>query len=83
LFDNTTVLSLNGSSVLPLGAGAIDLGSINTFFDGIFGNTMGLKDGVTAPATATGFANLYVDTADGDLKVKFADGTVKTIATDT
>lgn len=44
---------------------------------------MRLKDGVTAPSTVVGYASIYVDTADGDLKVKFADGTVKTIATDT
>jgi hypothetical protein len=40
-------------------------------------------DGIAAPATSAGFAQLYVDTADGDLKVKFGDGTVKTIVTDT
>lgn len=43
-----------------------------------------LADGVTAPAaTASGVAMIYIDTADGDLKVKFSDGTVKTIVTDT
>lgn len=42
-----------------------------------------IKDGVTAPGAATGAANIYVDTADGDLKVVFSDGTVKTIVTDT
>jgi hypothetical protein len=41
-----------------------------------------IADGITAPSTSAGFAQLYVDTADGDLKVKFGDGTVKTIATD-
>jgi hypothetical protein len=42
-----------------------------------------IKDGITAPGANTGSANIYVDTADGDLKVVFADGTVKTIVTDT
>lgn len=42
-----------------------------------------LTDGVAAPATVSGAAFIYVDTADGDLKVKFGDGTVKTIVTDT
>lgn len=42
-----------------------------------------LVDGVTAPSTASGWAQIYVDSADGDLKVKFGDGTVKTLATDT
>jgi hypothetical protein len=44
---------------------------------------VGLQDGITAPSTITGIAQLYVDTADGDLKIKFGDGTVKTIVTDT
>lgn len=38
-------------------------------------------DSITAPATVSGKALIYVDSADGDLKVKFGDGTVKTIAT--
>jgi len=42
-----------------------------------------LTDGVTAPATTAGQAHLYIDTADGDLKIKFGDGTVKTITVDT
>lgn len=42
-----------------------------------------IDDGMTAPASATGRARIYVDSADGDLKVVFADGTVKTIVTDT
>ena len=41
-----------------------------------------LKDGLTAPSTVSGYAQIYVDSADGDLKVKFGDGTVKTIVTD-
>jgi hypothetical protein len=44
---------------------------------------MALIDGTAAPSTRAGYATIYVDTADGDLKVKFGDGTVKTIATDT
>ena len=42
-----------------------------------------VEDGINAPGTIAGVAQLYVDVADGDLKVKFGDGTVKTIATDT
>lgn len=44
---------------------------------------MTLVDGVTPPDTRPGFAQIYVDIADGDLKVKFGDGTVKTIVVDT
>ena len=43
---------------------------------------LSITDGVTAPGTASGYAHIYVDTSDGDLKVKFGDGTVKTISTD-
>ena len=46
-------------------------------------DTLNLIDGVTAPATVTGVAQIYVDVADGDLKVKFGDGVVKTIVIDT
>lgn len=42
-----------------------------------------IKDGMTAPTATAGYAKIYVDSADGDLKVIFADGTVKTIVTDT
>lgn len=41
-----------------------------------------ITDGITAPATVSGQSFLYVDAADGDLKIKFGDGTVKTIVTD-
>jgi len=49
----------------------------------VFAPGLWLVDGVGAPATVSGYAGLYVDSADGDLKVKFGDGTVKTIVTDT
>jgi hypothetical protein len=42
-----------------------------------------LVDGITAPSTIGSHAVIYVDTADGDLKVKFADGVTKVLAADT
>ncbi len=45
-------------------------------------NVILLEDAITAPDTVSGRAQIYVDTADGNLKVKFADGFVVTIATD-
>lgn len=44
-----------------------------------------LADGVSAGSVTTeaGIAKIFVDSADGDLKIKFGDGTIKTIATDT
>jgi hypothetical protein len=48
------------------------------------GGAFALIDGVTAPAAnITGMAQIYIDSADGDLKIRFSDGTVKTIVTDT
>ncbi len=46
-------------------------------------NQVSLDDGITAPTAVSGRAIIYVDTADGDLKVVFGDGTVKTIVADT
>jgi len=43
---------------------------------------LAIADGITAPATLTGAAQIYVDTADGDLKVKFGSGTVVVLAAD-
>jgi hypothetical protein len=40
-----------------------------------------ITDGVTEPSTYNGKASIYVDSADGSLKVKFGDGTVKTLTT--
>lgn len=40
------------------------------------------KDGVTAPSTIAGYAQLYVDAADGDLKVKFGDGFTAVVQAD-
>lgn len=34
---------------------------------------LSLADGITAPTNVSGKAYLYVDTADGDLKVLFGD----------
>jgi hypothetical protein len=41
-----------------------------------------IKDGVTAPGASSGYAWIFVDSADGDLKVRFGDGVTKTLATD-
>ena len=42
-----------------------------------------IKDGIATPTVRSGYATIYVDTIDGDLKVMFGDGTIKTIVVDT
>ena len=49
----------------------------------VSGRYLALEDGVPEPDTVAGVAWLYVDEADGDLKVKFGDGHVATVAGDT
>ena len=43
---------------------------------------LALVDGVPEPDTVAGVTWVYVDQADGSLKVKFGSGTIKTLTTD-
>ena len=63
----------------------IHFGTPNDFLIGgkARGSILQVTDGVSVPSTESGFASIYIDTADGDLKIKFGDGAVKTISTDT
>jgi len=74
LAGDGTYLSIDGSQIIT-----VDFIKENDISDLTY---LPLIDGVSAPATEAGRAQIYVDTADGDLKVKFGDGTVKTITTD-
>lgn len=40
---------------------------------------LAIADGMTEPDTANGYAKIYVDVVDGDMKAKFGDGVVQTI----
>lgn len=64
-------------------AGQVSFGSAVPVATVTVNGALAIADGISAPATQSGWAQIYVDTADGDLKVKFGDGTVKTIVTDT
>lgn len=60
------------------GTGYFDLGAVDAKM-----NVLRITDGVAAPSAVAGQVQIYADTSDGDLKAIFADGTVKTIVTDT
>ena len=47
------------------------------------GRYLVLVDGVPEPDTVAGWAFMYIDEDDGDLKVKFGDGTIAVVAIDT
>lgn len=74
----TTILRLGGNGGGIWTPNAADNG-LNT----ISAHQFVLTDGVTLPSAASGFARLFIDSADGDLKIIFGDGTVKTIVVDT
>lgn len=63
--------------------------SFDEYNSGVFdsgldiGGRLYITDGLSAPPTKAGKAALYIDSADGDFKIKFSDGTVKTIVLDT
>lgn len=40
-------------------------------------NQIEIKQGITAPAAKDGKAIIYIDAADGNLKIKKEDGTIK------
>ena len=73
---NLSTIEVMVIEVLPVGA------TTASQVSGSF-NQLSIIDGVSAPSTVAGSALIYVDSADGDLKIKFGDGTVKTIVTDT
>lgn len=90
--DNTTngdpwaIQSHSGDfrvTTLPNGSADIEL-SLSAEGNLTLEGLLSIRDGVTAPAAQTGpnQAQIYVDSADGDLKVLFSDGTVKVLATD-
>lgn len=88
LFNNDTDTGIYriASNIMQFSVGGAEGGFVILHASGarsLGGPAISVIDGVSAPATSAGFALIYVDTTDGDLKVKFGDGTVKTLATDT
>lgn len=83
--DTVFTTSSNIPYLVPgSGDGSASLGkATNRWAHGYFSGYVSIGDGITAPGPLAGAARIYVDTADGDLKVVFGDGVVKTIVLDT
>jgi hypothetical protein len=82
--SGTTVAVANTTAATSTTTGALTVAGGGAFAkELVTGLGLWLVDGQTAPSATSGYAKIYVDTADGDLKVIFGDGTIKTIATDT
>jgi hypothetical protein len=92
----TTGASVTRQSDMDFRLGVFTGNTVNTVIatGGTFRNTndgvetgniehLTLTDGASIPIASAGNTYIYVDSADGDLKVKFGDGTVKTISVDT
>jgi len=85
---DTTIITTFGRSLVDdaTASDANDTLGLGTGDDVVFNTarleSLRLTDAITAPSTIAGVAQIYVDTADGDLKVKFGDGFVAVIAAD-
>lgn len=72
----------NVGKIEPPAGYTIDLGSADEEFRSGYLGQLALNDGITAPSTEAGTAFIYVDSADGDLKIKFGDGFVRVLGAD-
>lgn len=70
----TRFVSLTSTAIYPETTNAVALGGASLRWSNVFSTKYALTD-------VTGNAEIYVDGTDGDLKVRFGDGTIKTIAT--
>lgn len=73
----------NKTSMRPESDGLMSVGGPTNRVAAVYHLLSALTDGITAPSALPGFAQVYVDSADGDLKVKFGNGVTKTLATNT
>jgi hypothetical protein len=79
----TSRVQVNASDIRSVTDGAVSNGLATRRWSNLCSHMLTLTDGRTAPSAVANVAQIYVDAADGDLKIIFSDGTVKTIVTDT
>lgn len=82
--DGVTAWELSSPSLAlrPVDSDSRGLGDASHWLAATYMNYLVLKDGATAPANVSGQAIVYVDTADGALKIKFGDGETRTLSAD-
>jgi hypothetical protein len=82
VYDRVYMELANGRLFFGSGAAAAtqDLRRLSTTSLGITNSAFGIPE-ISTPGNLTGYGLLYVDSADGSLKVRFGDGTIKTITT--
>lgn len=81
--DDTLEFTIDTVTIMTLEKGGVGIGLSNPDIELDVNGSIGITDGVTAPAFVSGKAFIFVDSADGDLKIVFGDGTTKLIVTDT
>jgi Pectate lyase superfamily protein len=81
--NGTDILSASASALSPQPDITVGCGTSGRRWTGVWSQKLALVDGVTAPAAVSGHAQIYVDSADGDLKIIYANGVIKTIVVDT
>jgi len=81
--DNRCLSSQAFASLASAGGGFYNPQSVAPTSGNAIINATGLllKDGQTTPSIQSGYAVLYVDTADGKLKIRFSNGSIATINT--
>lgn len=77
-----SVLTNSGTHWIAGGSEVTDIDAALGIFTNCQANILRLLDGQVQPGTLAGFAQMWVDSSNGDLKIIFGDGTVKTIVTD-
>ncbi|MNK92405.1 hypothetical protein D3C87_1125290 [compost metagenome] len=84
--DSAPRFIMNGDGTMSFGAGSTPTdvtlsravaGSLRSS-GGLQAQTLMVADGITTPNASTGYARIYVDSADGLLKIRFSNGTIKT-----